>query len=452
MTKTTSVQQKLPPSPKTPSLVQLLQWATDPIKLLEKSARQYGDSFTLEFYQGEPNIFVSNPDIIREIFSQDTNNFDAGKGNYVLLPLLGKHSTLLSDGKSHSRQRKLLFPPFHGEKIRHYGEKMATITEEVAKIWENGQPFCMRSAMQQITLEVIMQTVFGISDFERKAQLKARLVKSLELVTGSVLQSSLLFFPVLQKDIPASPWRVFLQRQKVIHQLLQAELEQRRNHEKEKDKTVLSLLMQAEDEEGNPMSNEELRDQLMTLLLAGHETTATALTWAFYWIHKFPKVREKLLTELANISNPSDIKALNQLPYFNAVCNETLRIYPVTLMTSPRITKSTLEIGNHQYPPETIFAPCVYLLHHREDLYPHSQQFRPERFLEREFTPYEFIPFGGGSRRCIGDAFASMEMKIVIATVLKNYQLTLINTKPVKPVRRGVTLAPAKSIKMRIDR
>lgn len=448
MTTTTPIKQQLPPGPKTSNLVQLMQWIFDPLRLLEKSKQIYGEPFTLEFRKDHPFVFLSHPETIQEILSHDRANFDSGRGNYILLPIVGENSILLLDGNDHSRQRRLILPSFHGDKIRRYGEIMAEVTESVAKQWETKKPFSIRSSMQEITLEVIMQAVFGISDSERHTQLKSRLIKTLELTGGSVLRSSLLFFPALQKDFPGSPWRNFLQRQQATNDLLQAEIEARRNENNTAGTDVLSLLMSARDEAGNPMTDEELKNQLITLLFAGHETTATALAWAFYWIHKSPEVREKLLAELATVSDVSDIKALHQLPYLDAVCKETLRIYPVAMITFPRITKHSIKIGDYEYPPETILAPCIYLLHHRQDIFPHSKQFQPDRFLNREFSNYEFLPFGGGSRRCIGDAFAPMEMKIVLATILKKYPLTLAEKQPVKPVRRGVTIAPAGGIKM----
>ncbi|PSO51125.1 MAG: cytochrome P450 [Cyanobacteria bacterium SW_9_44_58] len=451
MTITTPIKEELPPGPTTHALQQLIKWTAEPLNLLEESFQKYGDPFTLRFRKNNPFVYISNPESIQEILSRDCAKFDSGRNNHILLPIVGEHSILLADGKQHARQRKLIFPPFHGEKIRHYGEIITKITQKTAKQWEDGKPFSMRPAMQQITLEVIMQAVFGISDSHRSQQLKTRLTKSLELTGGSILQSSLLFFPVFQKDFPGSPWRNFLQRQKAIHQRLQAEIEQRRHQGKVEGNDILSLLMSAEDEDGNPMSDGELRDQLITLLFAGHETTATALAWAFYWIHKLPNVRDKLLAELATVTDVSDFKSLNRLRYLHAVCMETLRIYPVAILTFPRIAKSTVTIGNYEYPPETVLAPCIYLLHQREDIYPNPKQFRPERFLEREFSPYEFMPFGGGSRRCVGDVFAPMEMKIVIATVLKQYRLALAEKKEVKPVRRGVTVAPAGGVKMVLD-
>lgn len=451
MTATTPTKQQLPPRPKTSHFLQLIQWTANPLKVLEQSKKAYGDPFSLEFRKGHPFVFLSDPDSIQEILSHDRANFDSGRGNYILLPIVGENSILLLDGTEHSRQRRLILPSFHGEKIRRYGEIMAEVTQKVTQKWEKKKPFSIRSSMQEITLEVIMEAVFGISNSERHRQLKTRLTKTLELTGGSVLRSSLLFFPALQKDFPGSPWRNFIQRQQSIHDLLQSEIDERRTNHNTQGNDILSLLMSARDEAGNPLSDSELRDQLITLLFAGHETTATALAWAFYWIHKFPEVREKLLTELQTVSDVSDIKALNQLSYLDAVCKETLRIYPVAIITFPRITKSSVTIGNYEYPPETILAPCIYLLHHREDIYPNSKQFQPERFLEREFSNYEFMPFGGGIRRCVGDAFAPMEMKIVLATILKQYQLTLAEKQFVKPVRRGVTVAPAGGIKMVIN-
>jgi len=451
MTTTNPVTQQLPPGPQKSSFLQLIQWTNNPLKLLEDSTQTYGDPFTLKLRSNKPFVFFSDPGSIKEILSKDFDNLDSGKGNYILLPIVGEHSILLLDGTDHSRQRKLVFPPFHGEKIRHYGDIIVETTEKVAKAWVVNQPFSMRSSMQEITLEVIMQAVFGISDSERHTQLKSRLTKSLELAGGSVLRSSLLFFPALQKDFPGSPWRNFLNRQQAIHQLLQSEIEQRRNNNQPAGKDVLSLLMSAKDEAGQPMSDVELRDQLITLLFAGHETTATALAWAFYWIYKLPAVKNKLLAELEHITDLSDIKTLNQLSYLDAFCQETLRIYPVAIMTFPRVTRSTVRIGNYEYPPDTLLTPCIYLLHHREDIFPNSNQFQPERFLEKEFSPYEFMPFGGGIRRCIGDAFAPMEMKIVLATILKQFSLNLAEKKAVKPVRRGVTVAPAGGVKMVLE-
>ena len=207
-------------------------------------------------------------------------------------------------------------------------------------------------------------------------------------------------------------------------------------------------MISARDEQGEGMSDVELRDELITLLLAGHETTATALSWALYWIHYQPQVRDKLLQELDRLGKNPDPIDISRLPYLTAVCQETLRIYPPLFLTWPRILKAPLQLGGYQFETDTTLLPCIYLTHRREDLYPEPKQFRPERFLERQYSPSEFLPFGGGNRRCIGSALAMFEMKLVVAELLSNYQLALVDDRPVKPERRGFFLAPASGFKM----
>ncbi len=206
--------------------------------------------------------------------------------------------------------------------------------------------------------------------------------------------------------------------------------------------------MSARDENGEKMSDIQLHDELITLLFAGHETTATALSWALYWIHKYPEICDKLRQELDSLGESPKPMSIFKLPYLTAVCNETLRIYPVATLTVPREVKEPVELMGYQLEPGTRVYGCIYLTHQREDLYPQPKQFKPERFLERQYTPYEFLPFGGGSRRCIGEALAMFEMKLVLATIISNYQLALADNQPVKPQRRGVTLAPAGGVKM----
>ena len=196
------------------------------------------------------------------------------------------------------------------------------------------------------------------------------------------------------------------------------------------------------------MSYQELHDELSTLLIDGHETTASSLTWALYWIHYCPDVEDKLRFYFSSFNENTDLLDIVKLPYLDAVCKETLRIYPVLLTTFSRVSKTPLELMGYQFKPGTVFTPAIYLVHHREDIYPNSQQFRPERFLERQFSPYEYFPFGGGSRRCIGMELAKMEMKIVLYTILSKYQLKLRHSRPLKPVRRGLTVASPSNFQM----
>lgn len=397
-------------------------------------------------------VMIGNPQAIEEIFSQDAKQFDVGHGNTLAIPLLGQNSLLLMDGERHQRERKLLMPSFHGERLQTYAQQICRITEQVASQWQVGQPFVARSAMQQISLEVILQVVFGLSDGERYQQLKPLLIEWTNM-TDSPLRSSLLFLRFLQHDWGAwTPWGQMKQRQCRIHDVLQAEIEERKLRGTDGRGDVLSLLMTARDDHGQAMTDEELRDELLTLLFAGHETTATALAWSFYQIHHRTEVREKLQHELDSLGEKNHPLAIAQLPYLTAVCQETLRMYPVLPAIFTRITRSPITIAGHSFSADTALLVSIYLVHYREDLYPEPQQFKPERFLERHYSPSEYLPFGGGNRRCLGYALAQLEMKLVLATILSNYQLALTEDKPVKLQRRGFTLAPTGGVRLMVTR
>jgi unspecific monooxygenase len=259
----------------------------------------------------------------------------------------------------------------------------------------------------------------------------------------------MLFLKFLQKDWGEwTPWGQMKSKQQKVHKLLQAEIEERRNNHNHQQSDILSLMMAAKDENGQAMTDEELRDELLSLLFAGHETTATILAWAFYQIHQNTDILAKLLQEINSLGENPQPMEIAQLPYLTAVCNETLRMYPVLPIIFPRITKSSMNIAGYEFEPETMLMPSIYLVHYHEDIYPQPHQFKPERFLERQYSPSEYIPFGGGSRRCLGYALALLEIKLVLATVLSNYQLALVNNKPIKLQRRGFTLAPQGGVKM----
>jgi unspecific monooxygenase len=431
----------------TPPWWQLITWIADPIGFQDKYSEQYGDIFSMQLGGMGTYVVVGNPQVIQELFSQDSR-FDIGRGNALAEPLIGRNSLMLLDGDRHKRERKLLMPPFHGERLQTYAEQICLITRQVANQWQVGQAFVMRTAMQKVSLEVILQVVFGLSEGERYEQLKPLLTDWLDM-TDSPLRSSMLFLKVLQQDWGNwTPWGRMKQRQRKVHRLLQAEIEERRAKGNEGRADVLSLMMAARDENGQALTDEELRDELLTILFAGHETTATTLAWAFYQVHRNPDVYEKLLYELDGLGeNPSSMEVA-QLPYLTAVCQETLRMYPVIPILFPRIAKAPMKIAGYQVDAETTLMPSIYLAHYREDLYPQARQFKPERFRDRQYSPSEYLPFGGGSRRCLGYALAQLEMKLVLATVLSNYELALVEDKPIKLQRRGFTLAPAGGVRM----
>ena len=441
----------LPNSLQAPFLLQELQWIADPVSYMEKAARQHPDIFSAGIFNGQPLVFVNHPQAIQDILTSDRKRFIApGEVNRILAPLLGNYSVVMLDGDQHKRRRQLLMPPFHGERMRAYGELICQLTEKVFSQCPIAQPFLARSAMQEISLQVILKAVFGLCEGERFERMSHLLTAMTELFR-SPLSAGFLFFPWMQQDWGAwTPWGKFVRNRSEITALLYREIADRRQQGDLDRVDILSLLMAARDENGQPMSDLELRDELMTLLFAGHETTASAMAWALYWVHHLPEVHETLLQELGSLGSNPDPMTIARLPYLSAVCNETLRLYPVAMLTFSRVVNEPLELLGHSLMPGLNIVGCIYLLHHREDLYPNSQQFKPERFLERQFSPFEFMPFGGGARRCIGEALALLEMKLVLATILSHYQLALADRRPEVPRRRGVTLAPARGVKIQI--
>ncbi len=442
---------KFPDGPKTLPLIQRVQWLIKPLQFLENSAQRYGDIFSAPVGpRSKQIVFISNPKAIQEILTSDPKDLDAGQPpNSQAKPgFFGRYSIAGLSGEPHKRQRKLLMPSFHGERMRAYEEIIRNITEQVTSEWKIGKSFSLRSSMQEISFQVILKAVFGLEDGSRYEKIKELLIARLN-PKRPLLRGILISFPVLQVDLGSwSPWGRLLRNQQEIDELIYAEINERRSHLDPSRTDILSLMMAARDEAGEPMKDVELRDELITLLFAGHETTATSLAWAFYWIHHLPEVREKLLQELDGLGDLTDPNALFRLPYLDAVCKETLRIYPVALLAFTRQVRSPVEIMGYKFEPGSGLAPCIYLTHHREDLYPDPKQFKPERFLERQFSPYEYLPFGGGNRRCIGMAFAQFEMKLVLATILSSWQMELVEGQRVKPKRIPMLVGPSNGVRM----
>ncbi len=429
-----------------PFFLRRMKFVFQPLQYLKDFAQAYGDCFTVWGRDGTPIIYFSQPQALEAIFTADPSHFEAGRGNRGLKFLLGENSLVLLDGDRHLRQRQLLAPPFHGDRMRTYGNSIREIAYEVSDKWQVDKPFNIRESMQEISLRVILRVVFGLDAPKDLEQLR-QLISSLLEFMGSPLMSLSFFFPFLRTDYGAwSPWGKVVRLQQRIDELVYALIKQRRTESGQNRQDILSLMISARDADGEGMTDAELHDELMTLLIAGHETTASALIWSFYWVDRLPKVRDRLMEELQSANNnPTTIA---KLPYLTAVCQETLRIHPIIASAFPRIVKSPMEITGYTIPPGSVIIPTIYLAHHREEVYPQPHAFKPERFLERQFSPYEFLPFGGGNRRCIGMAFAQYEMKLVLATILSRFQLSMVNKRPVKPVRRGLTMAAPAGMKM----
>ncbi|MBW4454222.1 MAG: cytochrome P450 [Nostoc indistinguendum CM1-VF10] len=441
----------LPDGPKAPPLMQMLQWITDPLNYMESNAQRYGDIFTSgSSWNLKPIVFVSNPQAIQKIFLNETKQFSApATAKRIFRPLLGDLSiSRTEDGDHHRRKRQLLMPPFHGEKMAAHGELICDITKQVMNRLKPSETFSAIASLQEVSMRVILEGVFGMREGKRYELIKELLVPWWEALS-SPIGSALLFMPLLQLDLgPWSTWGRFCRLREQINQLLLLEIQERRKQFDPTRTDILTTLMSAEDETGQPMTDEELRDEMLTLLTAGQETTATAIAWAMYWIHDQPNVIEKLRNELAALNSSKDPMIIARLPYLTAVCQETLRIYPSIYSSFARMVKSPIDLMGHELPTGTEVMACIYLTHQREDIYPEPKQFKPERFLERKFSPYEYLPFGGGNRRCIGEALALFEMKLVLATILSGYQLELADKQPIRPQIRRVTLTPTGGVKM----
>jgi cytochrome P450 len=429
-----------------PSVLQTLQWVIDPIKFMEENFQKYGDVFAASM--SADIVFVNHPQGIQELLTMDPKNSASGEPNRLLEPLLGANSLIVLSGDRHQRQRQLLLPPFHGERVMGYAQLIQEISDRAIARLTPGSVITMRKLSQEITLQVILNTVFGIASGERYEKISELLAFALDLL-ASPIKMTLLYFPKLQKDLGSwSPWGQFVRKRREIDDLLMAEIQERRANFDPERGDILNLLLTAKDAEGEGMSDVEIKDELLTLLFAGHETTATAIAWAVYWLYSKPDILAKVKEEIATLGDNPDLLALQKLPYLQAFCSETLRIYPVAMLTFPRCNRQPVSIMGQEQPIGSNLMGCIYLVHRREDIYPQADQFRPERFLERKYSAYEFLPFGGGNRRCIGDALAMLEMKISLASILK-YDWELAEAGPVKPQRRGVTLSPKTGIRIK---
>jgi cytochrome P450 family 135 len=432
------VNASLPPGPTTSRPLQTIRWIYRPGPMLEDCRRRYGDTFTLRIAHEGDWVFLADPDAIKQVFTGDPRVLHAGEANVVVLPLLGHHSLLLLDEATHMSQRKLMLPPFHGERMRSYEQVMTEVAAEEIDSWPAGQPYAVRPAMQRITLEVIIRTVFGVQDDERRERLRATLGTALEWGTDPRRMAML---------ATLGPQRVarsqmFRRVRQPADELIYAEIRERRGAADlaERD-DVLSMLLQARHEDGSEMSDEELRDQLMTLLVAGHETTASSLAWAVERLVRNPRVLARLREEVE----------AGEDDYVDAVCKETLRLRPILALVLRRLTEP-MEIGGRLLPAGANIAPCIYLVHRDPRIYPEPYAFRPERFIEQPAGTYTWIPFGGGVRRCLGASFALFEMRVVLRELVSRLELRTADPRPERVTRRAITLVPERGGEVVVER
>jgi cytochrome P450 family 135 len=422
------VRQGLPPGPRMPRALQTAIWSRQAQWMLEQSRARFGDMFTIRIAHEGDWVMVSDPGVVKQVFTGDPKVFHAGEGNQILRPILGDNSVLVLDEKPHIGQRRLLLPPFHGERMQGYEEAMTEIASREIESWPTGTPYALRPRMQAITLEIIIETVFGVHDRDRTDPLRSALRDFLDLTTDPrFLLPAVLAGPERIRRLP-----FFIRRIDRVDELIHREIaERRRAGDLAERDDVLSMLVAAEHEDGSPMSDAEIRDELLTLLVAGHETTATALSWAVERLVRHPEKLARLRTEVL----------AGEDAYLTATIQETLRLRPVIVLVIRKLTEP-VEIGGYELPAGARVTPSIHLVHRDPATYPEPDRFLPERFLERPPGTYTWIPFGGGVRRCLGAAFAQFEMAVVLRELVKRHEIAPARPGNERPFRRAITETP----------
>jgi cytochrome P450 len=437
----------LPPRVELPAVQQSLLWRARPYELLRSCRERLGDAFTLDLGSSGTYAVFSHPEALRDIFSADPAVLHAGEGNAVLGPLLGAHSLLLLEEKPHQRERRMLGPAFHSRRIEQYGARVLEATLAAVQDWRPGDAVVIQDVMQRVSLRVILTAVFGLEGGARADELSERIQAFLndsKFNLGNLGQ--------LREAQQSEAWAAYRRSLERIDALLLEEVRHRRELKDSERGDILGMLLAATYEDGTPLQDGVLRDELMTLVVTGYETTATAIAWALHWLHTSPGALERLREELRTLGPEPAPAALagSAAPWLKAVCQETLRLHPIIPVVARR-TQEVFPVQGHEVPPGVTVAACIYLAHHRPETFAEPDAFRPERFLERAYSPFEYLPFGGGVRRCIGMALALYEMKVVLGVVLSRFELTPLDPG-VRPQRRAVTIAPSGGLRMRIER
>jgi cytochrome P450 len=429
----------LPPGPRMPALLQTLGIWSRPTAFLERCRVRYGKRFTTRMVGQPPLVMISDPDEIKQIFLAPPDILHPGEGAKILEPIVGANSVILLDEGPHLEQRKLLLPAFHGESMQRLAGLMSELAASEVESWPRDEPVAVHARLQRLTLEIILRAVFGLERGARLDSLRDLLTKIL-----SFGDSPLSLLPPPPRFLtPVTPMARLERLGARVDELIFALIEERRGEASVQDDAqspdVLALLLAARHEDGSEMSAQELRDELMTALVAGHETTASQLSWAFERLAREPVVLGRLYEELDTDSGED---------YMTATINEVLRRRPVLLNAEPRLVKKPVEIGGVHYQPGVALVASAYLVHHDPEIYQDPYAFRPERFMEERGGKapgtYTWIPFGGGRRRCLGASFALLEMKIALRAVLERYELTPAAPQAERTRRRSITISPAR--------
>jgi cytochrome P450 len=429
-----TMQATLPPGPRLPSLLQTIGWWNRPTVYVERLRARYGARFTMRLLGQPPSVVLSDPDDLRELFMAPPDVLHPGEGARILEPIIGRNSVILLDEAPHMEQRKLMLPAFHGERMQRLTGLMTELTDRELDSWPTDEPVALHERLQNLTMEIILRTVFGLDEGARLESLRDRLTSIL-----SFGDSPISLLPPAQRLLAGrGRFGRFEEDRALVDRELFALMADRRREGGERD-DVLAMLLAAEHEDGSPMSDEEIRDELLTALVAGHETTASSLAFAFEQLARRPEVAERLAAD------PDDDR------YLEATINEVLRLRPVLPNAEPRLVKQEVTIGGWTYPPGVVLIASAALVHHDPEIYPEPHAFRPERFLDTKPGTYTWIPFGGGRRRCIGASFALLEMRIVLRAAAQRFTIATTGP-PQRPRRRMITITPGDGARVRLGR
>src|SRR5918996_5627150 len=417
----------LPPGPRMPVFLQGLGWWHRPTAFMERCRARYGKRFTIKLPAQPPFVMISDPEQLRELFTAPPDVLHPGEGARILEPVVGRFSVILLDEEPHLEQRKLLLPAFHGDRMQRLSGLMEELAEREVASWPTGQPVELHPRFQALTLEIILRAVFGLEAGERLDALRGRLTEILEFGTSPTSVN-----PRLQRSFGGfGPYARFSRARDEVDRLVYDQIDERRRSGDGRD-DVLSTLLDARHAYGSEMSREEIRDELMTALVAGHETTASELAWAFERLTRHPGVLSRLHEEIDEGEGDQ---------YLTATIQETLRRRPVLPQAEPRLVKEPVEIGDWRYEPGVVLAASAWLVHHDPDVYPDPFAFRPERFLDEPPGTYTWIPFGGGRRRCLGASFAMLEMKVALRAALRRFTVEPAHDLE-RTRRRAITISP----------
>ena len=418
----------LPPGPRMPTFLQGMGWWHRPTAFMERCRARYGKRFTIRLPTQPPFVMISEPDQLRELFTAPPDVLHPGEGAKILEPVVGSFSVILLDEDPHLEQRKLMLPAFHGEAMQKLTGLMEELAESEVERWPAGEPFELHPRFQALTLEIILRAVFGMEAGERLDVLRERLTEILDFGTSPASVN-----PRMWRSFGGlGPFARFSRAREEADELIYQQIDERRSSGEQRE-DVLSMLLEARHEDGSEMSRQEIRDELMTALVAGHETTASELAWAFERLAREPRVLARLHEEIDSDSGED--------AYLTATIQETLRRRPVLPQAEPRLVKKPVEVGGWHYEPGVVLAASAWLLHHDPDVYPDPFAFRPERFLDEPPGTYTWIPFGGGRRRCLGASFAMLEMKLALRAALRRFTIEPA-TDLERTRRRAITISP----------